>query len=168
MVLNQITNTLLTENAGEFDKFIENINTSLNSHLRNVEKLRLNKNRLVGSFIENPTPSNEELIYSIQKDIENLSNITASHMEVQSFLIRIKNLIIDKNNNLKNHKRVAEFLCNYILSNENYYAPIFKKFIKEVKITNAKNSRTIKSTIKFKFTSSKSGYLSSCLDRKTR
>lgn len=168
MVLNQITNTILNENVGEFDKFIENINTSLNSYLRNVEKLRLKKNRLVGSFIENPTPSNEELIYSIQKDIENLSNITASHMEVQSFLIRIKNLIIDKNNNLKNHKRVAEFLCNYILSNENYYAPIFKKFIKEVKITNAKNSRTIKSTIKFKFTSSKSGYLSSCLDRKTR
>lgn len=43
MILNQITNTLLSENPGEFDKFIENINISLNSNLRNIENLRLKK-----------------------------------------------------------------------------------------------------------------------------
>ena len=60
--------------------------------------------------------------------------------------------------------------CHFALSLENKEHDDYKikKFIKEVKITNAKNSRAIKSIIKFKFTSSKSGYLSSCLNRKTR
>ena len=168
LIINNIITDILSSEITEFDKFIDDIDNSLNHTNRTITHINNKKNDLLLNFINNPTTENERAIYNIQEKIDTLSNIRGSHLEVHSFLINIKNLILNKANNSSKFHEISDFITHHILINEHNYIPIFDSFIKEVKLTNVSDYSAIKANIKYKFKSVKTGYIYPSLNRKTR